>query len=427
LTALSPRISQLREQSLNAIPTLDPERALLLTQFYKSDESKGFSIPVRRALAFKYVLENKSLCLNEGELIVGEKGTKPKATPTFPELCIHTPEDLDILDSREKISFKVSKETKDLYNDTIRPFWTNRSIREKIFKLVPQEWIDAYEAGVFTEFQEQRAPGHTVLGNKIYLKGFLDIKQDIQESIDNLDFFNDREALDKLEELKAMHIAVDALILFADRYNILLTEAAQKESDPQRQDELLTMAKICNHVPRYAPRTFWEALQYYWFVHLGVTIELNTWDSFNPGRLDQHLYPFYQKGMKEGSLTLEKATELLQSFWIKFNNQPAPPKVGITAEESATYTDFCTINIGGVKDDGSDASNDVSYLLLDVIEEMRLLQPSSMVQLSKKNPNKLIKRALRIIKTGYGQPSIFEGEELVDVLKQELLEPKVIF
>jgi formate C-acetyltransferase len=417
LTALSPRISQLREQSLNAIPTLDPERALLLTQFYKSDESKGFSIPVRRALAFKYVLENKSLCLNEGELIVGEKGTKPKATPTFPELCIHTPEDLDILDSREKISFKVSKETKDLYNDTIRPFWTNRSIREKIFKLVPQEWIDAYEAGVFTEFQEQRAPGHTVLGNKIYLKGFLDIKQDIQESIDNLDFFNDREALDKLEELKAMHIAVDALILFADRYNILLTEAAQKESDPQRQDELLTMAKICNHVPRYAPRTFWEALQYYWFVHLGVTIELNTWDSFNPGRLDQHLYPFYQKGMKEGSLTLEKATELLQSFWIKFNNQPAPPKVGITAEESATYTDFCTINIGGVKDDGSDASNDVSYLLLDVIEEMRLLQPSSMVQLSKKNPNKLIKRALRIIKTGYGQPSIFNTEAIV----QELL------
>ncbi len=419
MTKLSPRISRLREQSINAIPTLDPERALLMTKYYKSEQSKGISIPVRRALAFKYVLENKSLCLNEGELIVGEKGAEPKATPTFPELCIHTPEDLNILDSREKISFNVSKETRDIYRDNIRPFWTNRSIRERIFKLMSQEWKSAYEAGVFTEFQEQRAPGHTVLGDKIYQKGLTDIKKDIQESIDNLDFYNDQEALDKLEELKAMNIAADALILFADRYNKLLHEAAQNEVDVNRKNEFTKMADICKHVPRYAPRTFWEALQYYWFVHLGVTIELNTWDSFNPGRLDQHLNPFYKRELKGGSLSQEKAKELLQSFWIKFNNQPAPPKVGITAQESATYTDFCTINIGGVKDDGSDATNDVSYLLLDVIEEMRLLQPSSMVQLSKKNPNRLIKRALRIIKTGYGQPSIFNTEAIVlELLRQ---------
>ncbi|NOQ98161.1 MAG: formate C-acetyltransferase/glycerol dehydratase family glycyl radical enzyme, partial [Calditrichae bacterium] len=165
--------------------------------------------------------------------------------------------------------------------------------------------------------------------------------------------------------------------------------------------------------------TFREALQYYWFVHLGVITELNTWDSFNPGRLDQHLYPFYVKEIQSKTLTKQDARELLQAFWIKFNNQPAPPKVGVTAQESNTYTDFCLINIGGVKKDGSDAVNELSYLILDVIEEMRLLQPSSMVQVSKKNPDKFLKRVLKIVKTGFGQPSIFNTDAIIQELTRQ--------
>lgn len=414
---LPQRIELLREQSLAAVPWLDPERALLLTEFYRSDLADQVSIPVKRALAFKYILENKKLIINKGELIVGEKGSGPKATPTYPELCIHSLQDLEILNSREKISFKVSEETRKIYNEIIIPFWKGKSIREKIMHHMAPEWIAAYEAGIFTEFQEQRAPGHTVLGDKIYKKGFLDIKKDIHLSMEKLDFYNDPEALDKLEELKAMEIAVEALIAYAHRYSELLLDRAKAEADVKRKEELITMSRICQHVPANKPRTFWEALQYYWFTHIGVTTELNTWDSFNPGRLDQHLYPFYKKQLADGSLTKEKAKEILQSFWVKFNNQPAPPKVGVTAKESATYTDFCLINIGGVREDGTDATNELSYLLLDVIEEMRLLQPSSMVQLSKKNPNRLIKRALQIIKTGYGQPSIFNTEAII----QELL------
>ncbi|MFW9990728.1 MAG: trans-4-hydroxy-L-proline dehydratase [Candidatus Odinarchaeota archaeon] len=414
---MNDRIEKLREQSLEAVPKLDPERAQLLTQFYQSGVTEQVSVPVARALAFKYLLENKKLCINPGELIVGEKGTEPKATPTYPELCIHTPQDLDVLNTREKISFKVSEETRKIYEEVIIPVWKGKSIREKIFRSVPEEWISAYEAGIFTEFQEQRAPGHTVLGDKIYKKGFLDIKNDIQHSVKELDFFNDPEALDKREELEAMEIAADALISYAKRHSEALLKLAGEENNETRKKELLEMSKICQHIPARAPRTLWEALQYYWFVHIGVTMELNTWDSFTPGRLDQHLYPFYKKGLEDGSLTEDITRELLQAFWVKFNNQPAPPKVGVTAQESATYTDFSLINIGGVKEDGSDASNEFSYLLLDVIEEMRLLQPSSMVQLSKKNPDRLIKRALKIIKTGYGQPSIFNTEAII----QELL------
>jgi formate C-acetyltransferase len=214
-----------------------------------------------------------------------------------------------------------------------------------------------------------------------------------------------------------MDITATALIVFANRHADRAEELAAAESDPARRAELQQIAAICRRVPANAPRTFWEALQYYWFVHLGVTTELNPWDAFNPGRLDQHLEPFYSREIAAGALTRESAEELLQCFWIKFNNQPAPPKVGVTAQESSTYTDFAQINTGGLKADGSNAVNEVTYLLLDVIEEMRLLQPSSSVQLSKKNPDRFIRRAARIIRTGFGQPSIFNA----DVVVQEMV------
>jgi pyruvate formate-lyase/glycerol dehydratase family glycyl radical enzyme len=416
--SMSERVARLRQQSLEAVPTLSTERAELLTEFYQQDLGPGaVSAPVRRALAFRYLMEHKAICINEGELIVGEKGPAPKATPTYPELCCHSLEDLDILNSREKISFAVSPQVRRVYEETIIPFWRGKTMRELIFEEMTGEWKAAYAAGVFTEFMEQRSPGHTVLDDKIYHKGMLDFKRDIQHSLENLDYLNDPDAYDKQEQLKAMDICAGALIRFAERHAEKAQELAEHETDPQRKQELERVAAICSHVPAHPPRDLWEALQYYWFVHLGVTTELNPWDSFNPGRLDQHLYPLYTRGLEEGTLTRERAEELLQCFWIKFNNQPAPPKVGVTAAESSTYTDFAQINTGGVREDGSDAVNEVTFLLLDVIEEMRLLQPSSSIQVSKKSPNRFLKRAARIIRTGFGQPSVFNS----DVIVQELI------
>ena len=416
---MNERIKSLREQSLNAEASISLERAELLTDFYKRGEPNKNSIPVKRAKAFNYLLANKELCINEGELIVGERGPAPKATPTYPELCTHSLDDFEILNSREKVPFKVAEELKQIQQEKIIPFWDGTSIRNKILNEMSSDWKDAYDAGIFTEFMEQRAPGHTVLDDKIYKMGMLDFKNKIEDEINNLDFFNDPEDLNKREELKAMSIAADALINYAKRYSEKLYELASSENDKERKDELETMAGICERVPGYAPKTFWEALQYYWFVHLGVITELNTWDSFNPGRLDQHLYPFYKRDIESGLLTEDEVRELLQSFWIKFNNQPAPPKVGVTAKESNTYTDFCLINLGGVKENGDDAVNELTFLLLDVIEEMRLLQPGSMIQVSKKNPDKFIKRALHIIKTGYGQPSIFNTDAIIqEMLRQ---------
>lgn len=414
---MNERIKKLRKQSVNTKPYITPERAKLITEFYKSDDAQRVSSPLRRALVFKYLLKHKTIWINEGDLIVGERGPAPKATPTYPEITIHGLKDLEILNSRKKTSFSVSEETKKLYEKEIIPFWKGKSIRDRIFHQISDEWKAAYEAGVFTEFMEQRAPGHTVLDNKIYRKGFLDFIEDIKVSIQNLDFLNDPEAYKKREELRAMEVAAVALIRYAERHSKRARELAKKDKDPKRKKELERITEICSRVPAHAPRDFWEALQYYWFVHLGVIIELNGWDSFNPGRLDQHLYSFYKKGLEDGTLTKDKVKELLEAFWVKFNNQPAPPKVGVTQEESSTYTDFALINTGGVKADGSDAVNELSYLILDVVEEMRIPQPSSAVQISKKNPDSFLKRAVKIIKTGFGQPSVFN----TDVIVQELV------
>lgn len=414
---MNARVQKLREHSLKAIEKISGERAYLITQFYRSDESRELSPPVKRARAFEYLLREKKIIINEGELIVGERGPAPKEVPTYPEISLHTLQDLEILSSREKVSFVVDDEVKNLYRNDIIPFWKGKSNRDRIMSLMTPEWHNAYNAGLFTEFQEQRAPGHTVLGYKMFSTGFLELKEEIKKTVSGIDFYSDPEAYDRLEELKAMDIACDAIIMYANRHADELDKAALTENNQGRKNELAKMASVCRRVPAYAPETVHEMLQHYWFIHLGVITELNPWDSFNPGRLDQHLNRVYLREKEAGSLSEDELLELLGCFWIKFNNHPSPPKMGVTASESSTYTDFCLINTGGVKADGSDAVNEMSYILLDVIKDMRLLQPGLMVQISKKSPDRFIHKALDIIRTGFGQPSCFNTDAII----QELL------
>ncbi|SPE38693.1 formate C-acetyltransferase [Candidatus Sulfopaludibacter sp. SbA3] len=414
---MTERVARLRECSLHTTPSLSLERAALMTEFYRA--AGPLSVPVLRARALAHVMEHRALYIGPGELIVGERGPRPKATPTFPELCCHTLQDFEILHTREKISYSVAEEARHIQSNQIIPYWQGHSMRDRIFAGMTPAWHDAYQAGIFTEFMEQRAPGHTVLGNVIYRKGLLDLKAEIARSLAGLDFFGDPEAYDKQQELEGMGIAADAVIRFAERHAELAEQMAAGESDPARRAELEKIAAVCRYVPAHAPRDFWEAIQAYWFTHLGVVTELNTWDSFSPGHLDQHLYPFYRCGIEDGTLTPGHAKELLQCFWVKFNNQPAPPKVGVTAAESGTYTDFCNINTGGLKPDGSSGVNELTYLVLEVIDEMRLLQPSSNLQLSCKSPDRFLKRGLEIVRKGWGQPSIFNADMVVEELLRQ--------
>ncbi|HNQ90923.1 MAG TPA: glycyl radical protein [Verrucomicrobiota bacterium] len=410
---MTKRTERLRRESLDARPALTAERARHITEFYRANEGR-YSVPVMRARAFLHLCEQKTIWIGEGELIVGERGPRPKAVPTFPELTCHSLEDLEILNARPKTHYDVDAECLRIYRDEVIPYWRGRSMRDKLFEQLPADWREAYAAGLFTEFMEQRAPGHTVLDGKIYSKGLLDFKRDIADAVAKLDFLNDPRAYDKRETLTSFAIACDAAIRFAERHAELARARAAAESDPVRRAELEKIADVCSHVPAHAPRDFHEALQSYWFCHLAVITELNGWDAFNPGHLDQHLWPFYQRGLADGTLTPAAARELLECFFIKFNNHPAPPKVGVTAAESGTYTDFANINIGGLTPEGADGSNDLSHLLLDIVDEMHLLQPSSNLQLSRKSPNALLEHTLRVLSKGYGFPSLFNADAVVE-------------
>ena len=412
------RVRRLREQSLGARPRISLERAELVTEAYEKYADK-VSVPVLRARVFEHLMAHKSIHIGPDELIVGERGPEPAATPTYPELCCHSVEDMERIDAREKIGFRVAPEDYRVQRDRILPYWRGRSMRDAIFAEMSDEWKACYRAGIFTEFMEQRAPGHTVADGKIYRMGMLDFAARIDARTAALGEAPDGEVAAEREQLRAMRICAEALVTFANRHSRRAREMAATHPDPRRRAELERIAAVTERVPAHAPRNLWEALQTYWFIHLGVITELNTWDSFCPGRLDQHLYPFYRGDLESGALNGEDARELLQCFWVKFNNQPAPPKVGVTLEESGTYADFANINIGGLQPDGSDGVNELSYVLLDVVEEMKLTQPSSNVQVSKKSPDRFLREACRVIRGGMGQPSVFNADAVVaELLRQ---------
>ncbi|VVS93479.1 trans-4-hydroxy-L-proline dehydratase [Desulfoluna spongiiphila] len=409
---MTPRIKKLKAASVAATPSISIERALLVTDFYKGEAGRH-STPVMRAKNFYHLCENQTLYLGDDELIVGERGPEPKAVSTFPELTCHTADDLRILNSRPMARYAVAEEDIDTYEQEVIPYWTGRSLRDRLFAHVPEAWTRAYKAGLFTEFMEQRAPGHTALDGLIYEKGLLDIRAEIGTALEALDYLSDPRAADKAESLRAMDIACRASVCFAERHAELAEAMAADTEEAARRAELREIARICRKVPAHAPETFHEALQMYWFVHLGTITELNGWDAMSPGHLDQHLAPFYEKEQREGSLTRDEAKELLCCFWIKFNNHPAPPKVGVTAQESGTYNDFTNINIGGLTKEGQDGSSEVSTLLLEVAAELALLQPQCNLQVSHRTPQRLLKAAARVIKKGLGYPSLFNADAVV--------------
>ena len=415
---MNERIKRLRQQNFDTPTTLSIERALIETAFYKANYGT-MPIAELRARNFYEICKKKTIYIGEDELIVGERGPLPKAVPTFPELTCHSVEDLHTLNERELQRYTISQEDIDTYEREVIPYWKGKTQRERIFNHVSKAWEEAYHAGVFTEFMEQRAAGHTAMDGKMYHEGLLDVKARIEAKIKSLDYIYDPEATDKQQELEAMAISCDAAILFAERHAELAEQMAAKEQNPQRKHELEKIAEVCHWVPAHAPRDLWEAIQMYWFVHLGTVTELNGWDSMNPGHIDQHLFPFYQKGIADGTLTRDQAKELISCLWIKFNNQPAPPKVGVTALESGTYNDFTNINIGGVDRNGNSATNELSYMILEVQEELHGLQPGLSIHIAENTPDDFLLAGIKVIRQGHGYPSIFNPDTYVKELVRE--------
>jgi len=246
---MNDRVAKLRAESLEARPSISAERARLVTDYYRQAGSR--SAVMHRALAFRHLLENKAIWIGHGELIVGERGPGPKATSTYPEVCCHTIEDLETLHSREKTSYDVDEETKRVYAEEVIPQWQGRTLRERILGEMSDEWRDAYACGIFTEFMEQRAPGHTVADGKLYGEGLLGFIERIDRRIDQLDFASDPRALARRDQLTAMKISAEAMIAYAGRHAERALELAAAEEDPVRRAELERIAAVCRRVPAH--------------------------------------------------------------------------------------------------------------------------------------------------------------------------------
>ena len=348
---MNERIKKLRTQTLEAKPTISAERARLITEFYKRPETRGLSTPMQHALAFKHIMENKSHRLqrrraHRRRARAGAQGDADLSRGLHP-----LPPGPRVSSTTARRPPSASdEETRRVYAEEIIPFWQGRSQRDRIFAEMTQEWIDAYEAGIFTEFMEQRAPGHTVLDDKIYRKGMLDFKEDIDAALAGLDFMTDPAAYDKQEELKAMAVSCRR----PDRLRPRGTPRRPASWRPARRTPPGKPSSSGSPRSATASRPTRPAISGKPSRSTGSSTSASS-PSTTPGTPSTPAGststsgPSTRRAWPTASLTKETARELLQAFWIKFNNQPAPPKVGVTAEESGTYTDFALINVGGLQ------------------------------------------------------------------------------
>lgn len=316
---MTERVIKLREEVVHAKPILCSERALLVTESYKETES--LPAPIRRALAFKKILDNMTLIIWDGELIVGNHGSNGRrSAPVFPEFSISWLEDEidEKLETRTQDTFDVPQKVKDDLK-SIFPYWRGKTVYDKYRAILPEDAKKARDAYIFTrDLFERFGYGHTAYDIPKLLKvGLKGIKEEINEKIKHLDLTTS-EGLDKKIFYEAALICCDAVINYSKRYARVALDLAAKEENPVRKKELEKIADVCGWIPENPARDIWDAIQVVQFMQLLIQIETNG-DSVSPGRLDQYLYPYYKKDLEEGRYTREQIQELLDCLWIKFN------------------------------------------------------------------------------------------------------------
>jgi len=405
---VSSRIDSLIRILHSAKPEIRPERALHATESYI--ESEGLPIEIRRAKMLEKVLTEAPVKIREGELIVGCKTPRPLGSPLYPEVaCDWIIKEIDTIGERKEAPFTVSEKTKNLLKKKVFQYWKGRQVYNRIMEAVPKEVKDTIDEGVFFHYYLNRTIGHiTVNYEKVIRKGLNQIKREIEEELANVDF-EQRECFKKMNLLKAMLIVSDATVKFAKRYADEARRLAKLEVRPNRRVELERIGEVCDHVPANPARTFHEALQSFWFTHLILNLETNSY-AISPGRFDQYMYPYYQRDCGDGRLSKEDAKELLECLWVKFNELTVA-KEGGTAKASITYADFQNLNLGGQTPEGLDATNELSYLCLDVAAELRLIQPQLSVLISSKTPHAFLMKACEVIRMGFGMPAVFNDDE----------------
>lgn len=404
--AVTERVEKIRQNYVNTRPHISYERAWSWTKSFQRTE--GLPHILRTAQAFKDTCLELPVNIWEGELIVGTSGEYRKCailTPEFGWQWIN--EEIDTFPQRSQDPYDVTPEQIAFIKKNIFPYWKGRSVEEAFLARVPEE---TKIIGVDTGFLDTDSKWRNGVGeisadyiDILLPKGFGGIKSDAEESIKKLDV-SVADERKKIEFYKSVILICDGMIALGRRYAKLAEDMAAAETDEQRKKELLEIARICSVIPEQPPETFREAVQFVWFVQLGGILSENPL-AWNPGRFDQYMFPYYQKDLEEGKITRKEALELIELLWLKYSEWAWTISKN-TAGFFAGYTNFENLTIGGTKVDGSDATNEISYLAIEATKDIMTHQPTLSCRIHPDCPAKFMEAVTGLVATGCGFPAI---------------------
>lgn len=404
-----PRIEKLKDKHLSATPQICLERATIITKSYK--ETDGKPAIVRRAEALKKVLEKMTLRIWQDELIVGSLCNQLRSAQVYPEYSWRwIKQELDDFQKRKGDPLYISKEGKSELINLIK-YWKGESIEERVSTLISEQAKRGLRAKAITLGGHQTSIGNAIVDYDFVLQnGIKELIRKSNNQLDKLEIANYKD-LEKYHYLKAVITVCKAAINFSQRYAELAARLSKTERSTRRKRELNKIAKICQRVPEKPARTFYEALQSLWFIHLIVHLESGP-HGICLGRFDQYMYPFYKNDVDNGEITKEEAKELLQCLWIKMSNL-IKLRDKFYSQAFAGFPLFQVVTIGGQSNNGKDATNELSYLILDATAEVRVPQPSLSLRYHDNIDEEFLFKACQVVRLGMGWPSFVNDEIII--------------
>lgn len=396
------RVSLLKGKMMAQPRFVSIEQALIIKKTYEENEEKPVSI--KRALALKSALLHLDIAVEPEEKIVGNRTIGVRYGVVFPESgSSWIDREFEILPTRPQDKFNVHKEDIDSFRKTIRPYFKGKSLEDVIRTRYGQE-IDEI-AKVVKINQKDHAQGHICPSCKKWLQyGPEELKQQAIAKLENAtgkqyDFY------------QSVILVMEGAQAFIMRYHDLLVEKAKQEIDAADKANMLEIAAICKNLSTKPPDSFHEAVQSIWFLFVILHMESNA-SSFSPGRIDSFLYPYYKKDIESGKIDKQKALEIIECIWLKFN-QIVYLRNSHSAKYFAGFPIGFNIAIGGQDENGNDFSNELSFLFLKAQEHLGLPQPNLSVRLHKGTNELLLKEAIKVVAKGSGMPQFFNDEAII--------------
>lgn len=404
----TPRITLLKEKMLNEPRYVSIEQARIITRIYQENES--LSIPKKRALSLKAALEELEIGVEKEELIVGNRTKGVRYGVVFPESgCSWINKEFETLPTRPQDKFRIKKEDVKEFKEIIYPYWQDRSLEDVIKENYGEE-INAI-AKVVKINQKDHAQGHICPDTKIWLElGPKGLMTKAYEKLKNCDE-------NQKEFYECTIIVLEGVCHFMMRYHdYILTMLESLEDDNKKS--LQRVADICANLASRPAQSFHEAVQSLWFLFVVLHMESNA-SSFSPGRMDQYLYPYYQKDIEKGIISKQEALEILECLWLKFN-QIVYLRNQHSAKYFAGFPIGFNIAIGGIDENGCNIYNELSLLLLKAQYHLGLPQPNLSVRLNKNSSHELIQEAIKVVAKGSGMPQFFNDEAIVNSMIKDL-------